>query len=82
MSDCQLGNSVVRTILAGCVRLETLTLDNCPRISDAAFDPHHNPFENLRAVLTLKSISLKVTEIFSPCNCPHLYFDLFLFCTS
>ena len=59
-SNCaQMSNSIVRCVLQGCELLEVLCLDGCPRISDAAFDPSHCPFDRFKAVDVLKTISLR-----------------------
>lgn len=59
-SNCnQMSNSIVRSVLQGCALLETMCLNGCPRISDAAFDPMHCPFDLLKAADTLQTISLK-----------------------
>jgi hypothetical protein len=59
-SNCsQMSNSIVRCVLQGCAALKVLCLDGCPKISDAAFDPHHSPFERLKAAESLQTISLK-----------------------
>lgn len=59
-SHCsQMSNSIVRSVLQGCEVLEQIRLDGCPRISDAAFDPLHCPFDRLKAADSLKFIGLK-----------------------
>ncbi|GLE03751.1 hypothetical protein PINS_up012653 [Pythium insidiosum] len=55
LSNCaQVNNTVVRAVLRGCPQLQTLRLDGCRHITDAAFQPDHEP---LGACATLQSVS-------------------------
>jgi F-box/leucine-rich repeat protein 2/20 len=57
-SGCpQVTNTVVRSILQGCTRLQRLVLNRCPQVTDAAFQHDLSPFCPLRACLTIRSIS-------------------------
>jgi F-box/leucine-rich repeat protein 2/20 len=58
LSNCaQVTNSVVRAVLQGCSSLQTLRLDGCRHITDAAFQPDHSPFYPLRACTSLQVVS-------------------------
>lgn len=58
LSNCaQVTNSVVRAVLQGCSNLQTLRLDGCRHITDAAFQPDHSPFYPLRACTSLQVAS-------------------------
>jgi len=60
MSGCsQVSNAVVRSILQGCGRLEELRVDQCVRVTDAAFDAMQSPFHSLQGCASLKVISLQ-----------------------
>jgi anti-anti-sigma regulatory factor len=60
MSGCsQVSNAVIRSILQGCPHLEELRVDQCLRITDAAFDAMQSPFHSLLGCASLKVISLQ-----------------------
>jgi F-box/leucine-rich repeat protein 2/20 len=48
---------VIRAVLQGCSNLQTLQLDGCRHITDAAFQPDHSPFYALHACTSLKVVS-------------------------
>lgn len=56
LTNCsQVTNGVVRAVLRGCSRLQTLRLDGCRHITDAAFQPELSPL--LRASASLQVVS-------------------------
>ncbi|GAB9466195.1 hypothetical protein Gpo141_00003575 [Globisporangium polare] len=64
-------NSVVRSVLQGCSNLQTLRLDGCRHITDAAFQPELSPLYTLRASTSLQVVSFA--------RCSQLTDDLVLF---
>lgn len=64
-------NTVVRSVLQGCSNLQTLRLDGCRHITDAAFQPELSPLYTLRASTSLQVVSFA--------RCSQLTDDLVLF---
>lgn len=69
LSGCpQISNSVVRIILQGCPHLQSLGLDNCQKVTHAAFDLDQSPFQCLVGCLSLEQLSLQ--------GCPQIKGDI------
>jgi hypothetical protein len=64
-----MSNSIVRSVLRGCHCLDRLVLDNCRRVTDAAFNPHDSPFEPFAAAGQLKTLSVRVSSKNAICLC-------------
>lgn len=63
-----MSNSVVRAVLQGCPLLQDLCLDQCHRITHAAFDLNQSPFQCLVGCLSMESLSLQ--------GCPQITGDI------
>lgn len=74
LTNCsQVTNGVVRAVLRGCASLQTLRLDGCRHITDAAFQPELSPL--LRPLRTSSSSSSRL-QVVSFARCSQLTDEL------
>jgi F-box/leucine-rich repeat protein 2/20 len=65
-------NSLVRCVLQHCPSLQSLRLDDCRLVTDAAFESDQSPFYPLRGCMSLRLLSLAGCSQLTERVLPHL----------